>query len=986
MKTSSKVLNSVFALIFIHLLMCSLVLSLHHERKNPRERNHSRRLLLSAASVSTNLKKLNGNMKEPKKAVEASLPRVPPSTSNPIQNNVDPQKPFDFSSLRRGEWIQKSGPMIAVGTTMCLSEVFCSWVLSYCNSRSLKEGVYIHSPLIKLGLQDHLFLNNILLSLYAKCFGIEPAEKMFDGMSYKDVVTWTGMISAYVKNGNHEQALELFEHMVISGVVPNEFTFSSVLRSCAFLRELEWGTYVQAQIIKFGFESNPVLGSALMDFYSKCDHFMEASEIFKFMDSCDTVSWSTMISSLIQSQKWDQALRLYPQMLKAGISPNEFTFVKLLTASTFLGLDYGKLIHAHVILWGVELNLVLKTALVTMYVKCQRMDDALNVSNQTTESDVFLWTALISGYTQVLDLEKAIASFREMEILGVLPNTFTYAGVLAVCSSVTALELGEQLHSRVIKAGLEGDSSVGNSLIDMYMKCSPSIENALQAFNEVLSPNVISWTSLAAGFTQHGLLSEAFRAFAEMLVVGVEPNCFTLSSILKGCGTTEALTQVRQLHAYILKTKADSDITVGNSLVDVYARVGMVDDAWRVIGRMKHRDAITYTCLATGLNQTGHHEMSLNIVPHMQGDDIKMDSFSLTCFLCASASLAAMEPGKQIHCYSVKSGLDCWLSVSNGLVDLYGKCGSIRDAQKVFMEISEPNVVSWNGFISGLASNGLFSSALSSFENMLLAGTEPDSITFLVVLYACSHGALVDLGCEYFRSMHENYGITPQLDHYVCLVDLLGRAGYLQEAIAVIETMPFRPDALIYKTLLGSCHVHGNLSLGEHMARLCIELDPSDPTVYVLLANMYDNSGKSDLGDQTRWMMRERGLKKNPGQSWIEIRNKVHVFKAGGRLHPQITKIHEMLESLRAKLRSVGYLCGDDVTSSYHSEKLAVAFGLLNTPSTAPIRIIKNIRICRDCHTFMRLVTQLFDREIVVRDGNRFHSFKKGDCSCKEYW
>ncbi|XP_042480557.1 pentatricopeptide repeat-containing protein At5g52850, chloroplastic [Macadamia integrifolia] len=900
--------------------------------------------------------------------------------------NFDQQKPFAFSSLLRGKWIQKSEPKIAGGTNLYISEAFCSWVLSYSNSRSLKEGVYIHSPLIKLGLQDHFFLNNLLLSVYAKCFGIKPAQKMFDGMSYKDMVSWTSMISAYVRNGNHEQALELFDQMVISGLVPNEFTFSSVIRSCASLRELEWGTRVQAQIIKYGFESNTVLGGALIDFYSKCDNFLEAYEIFTSMDNRDTVSWSTMISSFVQSQRWDQALRLYLQMIKVGVPPNEFTFVKLLTASSFLGLDYGKLIHAHLLLWGVELNLVLKTALVNMYVKCQRMDDALNVSNHTPESDVLLWTALISGYTQAFDLEKAIASFREMETLGVLPSTFTYSGLLTACSSVTALEVGKQLHSRVIKAGLEGDVSVGNSLIDMYMKCSQSVHNALQAFNEVLAPNVISWTSLVAGFTQRGLQGEAFRAFAEMLVVGAEPNCVTLSSILKGCGTTEDLSQVRNLHAYIIKTKADSDIAVGNSLVDAYTRVGVVDDAWCVIGRMKHRDAITYTCLATGLNQIGHHEMTLNIVLHMQDDDIKMDSFSLASFLCASASLAAIEPGKQIHCYSVKSGLDFWLSVSNGLVDLYGKCGSIRDAHKVFMKIPGPNVVSWNGLISGFASNGLFSSALSSFETMKLAGTKPDSITFLLVLYACSHGGLVDLGHEYFHSMHETYGITPQLDHYVCLVDLLGRAGYLKEAIAVIETMPLRPDALIYKTLLGSCRVHGNLSLGEHIARLCIELDPSDPAVYVLLANMYDDSGRSDLGDQTRWMMRERGLKKNPGQSWIEIRNKVHVFKSGGRSHSQITKIHEMLESLSDRFKSMGYLCGDDAASSHHSEKLAVAFGLLNTPSTAPIRIIKNLRICKDCHMFMRLVTQLFDREIVVRDGNRFHSFKNGHCSCKEYW
>ncbi|KAF9605499.1 hypothetical protein IFM89_017518 [Coptis chinensis] len=699
-------------------------------------------------------------------------------------------------------------------------------------------------------------------------------------MCDRDVVSWTGIISAYVKSGKHEEAIYLFAQMLLSALIPNEFTFSTVLRSCSSLEDFVLGICIQSQMIKLGFESNPVLGTALVDFYSKCGCFSEAFEIFKATDCGDVISWTTMISSCVKAREWGLALTLYCRMIKVGITPNEFTFAKLLMACCFLGLKYAKLVHAHVVLWGIKLNLVLKTALVDMYTKWHMMEEALKISNQTREADVMLWTAVINGYSQVSDFEGAIGAFRKMEFSGISPNAFTFGRLLHNCSSLSDLQLGRQIHSRVIEAGLEWDLSVGSGLVDMYMKCSEMVKDASLAFKQIISPNVICWTSLISGLE-------------------------------------------------------------------------MVEDAWKVIKMMTNRDVITYTILAAGLNLMGHHEKTLGIIARMQDDDVKMDEFILASFLSASAGLAAMEPGKQLHCYSVKSGLFSWISVSNGLVDLYGKCGSMHDARRVFMEIDKPNVVSWNGLIAGLSSNSYFSSALSGFEDMRLAGIHPDEITFLLVLYTCSHGGLVDRGLEYFHSMSETYRIVPQPDHYVCLVDLLGRAGRLEEAMDILEKMPFKADALIYKTLLGSCKVHKKLAIGEDMARRALELDPSDPAVYVLLANIYDDAGRSDFGDMMRQMMRARGLKKCPGQSWMEIRNKVHHFTARDRSHPQINDLHEKIKSLKVGVKSLGY--EDDAGSSYHSEKLAIAFGLLNTPSMAPIRIIKNLRICVDCHTFTKL-------------------------------
>lgn len=867
--------------------------------------------------------------------------------------------------------------------TPCHFKQTCLKVLSFCNSHSLKEGLCVHSPIIKVGLQDDLYLNNNLLSFYAKCFGVGLARHFFDEMPYRDVVSWTTLLSAHTRNKHHFEALELFALMLGSGQHPNEFTLSSALRSCSALGEFEYGTQIHASVVKLGLELNLVLGTTLIDLYTKCDCTVEAYKLLAFAKDGDVVSWTTMISSLVETRKWSEALQIYAKMIEAGVYPNEFTFVKLLGMSSYLGLGCGKLLHAQLIRFGIEMNVVLKTAIVDMYSKCRQMENAIKVSNQTPEYDVCLWTTIITGFTQNLQVREAVNAFLDMELSRILPNNFTYASLLNGCSSVLSLDLGEQFHSRVIMVGLEGDIYVGNALIDMYMKCSHVTTNAVKAFNGIASPNIITWTSLIAGFAEHGFEEESFQLFAEMQAAGVKPNSFTLSTILGACSKMKSLVQTKKLHAHIIKTKADNDIAVGNALVDAYAGGGMADEAWCVIGMMDYRDPITYTSLAARLNQNGDHERALHVITHMCNDEVKMDEFSLASFLSAAAGLGTMETGKQLHCYCVKSGFERCNSVSNSLVHLYSKCGSMHDAYRAFKDINEPDVVSWNGLISGLASNGDISYALSMFDDMRLAGVKPDSVTFLSLIFACSHGGLFDLGLDYFHSMEKTYEVIPKLDHYVCLVDLLGRAGRLEEAMRVIETMPFRPDSLVYKTLLNACKLHGNVPLGEDMARRCVELDPYDPAIYLLLANLYDNAGLSDFGDKTRRLMRERGLRRSPGKCWMEVRSNICIFYTGETSHPKIDEINEKLEFLITEFKKQGYTYRENQVKLYHSEQLSVALGLLSVPTMAPIRINKNSLICSHCHNFIMLVTQVVGREIIVRDGKRFHFFKKGQCSCR---
>ncbi|KAH6809673.1 hypothetical protein C2S51_027456 [Perilla frutescens var. frutescens] len=728
----------------------------------------------------------------------------------------------------------------------------CSRIIYFANKQLLKDGICIHSPILKLGVQDNLLITNNLLSLYAKCFGGVRARHLFDEMPLKDVVSWTAVLSAYVKDGNHKEALRFFDIMKISGEKPNEFTFSNVLRSCCAFGDYVHGARAHASVIKHGFGSNTILCSSLIELYSKCDMLEGAVQVFNGLANADSISWTAMVSSFVQAGNWGEAVRYFIRMIESAVPPNEYTFVKLLVACSFLGKDHIKLIHAQLILWGARLNLVLKTALVDSYAKCHEMEDALKVLKQTSEQDVQLWTTVICGSTQNKNFLEAISAFRHMVGNNIIPNCYCYAGILHACSSARALQSGKQIHKRIIIAGLENDISVGNALLDFYAKCSHCVEDVKRVFKGIAPPNIISWTTLIAGLAEHGPTDECFLAFLEMQLVGQQPNSFTLCNILQACATTESPIETRKVHGFIIKTNADHDIVVVNALVHAYAGQRMVDCALRLVKGTSNKNVATYTVLASKLNQIGCHNLALEIINHMRDDDLKVDGFVLSTLLSASANSGDVKTGEQLHCYSITSGFGRGTSVLNGLIDFYGKCRCMLEAQKVFNEVSQPDTISWNCLMHGYALNGQTMSALSTLEDMRLIGAKPDSITLMMVLNICSGGGLVDMAFEYFHSLRHLYDIKPQLNHYSFLVDLLGRAGRLEEAVSVLKSMPFRPNALIYKRLLHACKLHRNMFLAEELARKGLVLDPHDLEFYVVLASIYDEAGRTDLGDSMR--------------------------------------------------------------------------------------------------------------------------------------
>ncbi|CAI0384333.1 unnamed protein product [Linum tenue] len=497
-------------------------------------------------------------------------------------------------------------------------------------------------------------------------------------------------------------------------------------------------------------------------------------------------------------------------------------------------------------------------------------------------------------------------------------------------------------------------------------------------------------------------LSQSFRLFKEMQVKGLVPNQFTYPSILRTCTLSGALYLGEQIHTLVMKTGFHFNVYVCSVLIDMYvslyARCGKTQEAYLVFNNMDTKDSISWNGLISGFSQSGHYEEALNVFNQMNKVEVEPSVFTFTSAVSAAGNLAEVKQGKLIQAMIFKRGFDSEIEISNALITMYAKCGSISDSKRKFLEMAEKNDVTWNAMITAYSQHGDGLQAVNHFENMKKSGSVPNHVTFIGVLTACSHVGLVNEGICYFESMKKEHGLVPKPEHYACVVDLLSRAGLLSRARKFVEEMPIKPDPMVWRTLLSSCIVHKNIELGELAAKNLLDLEPEDSASYVLLSNMYAVSRRWNYRDQTREMMKNRGVRKEPGRSWIEVMNKIHAFFVGDKLHPLADEIYEYLEELNNRAADIGYVQDHnsllnetemeqkDPTLYVHSEKLAVTFALLSLPDGIPIRVMKNLRVCSDCHNWIKFISRISNREIVVRDAYRFHHFENGNCSCKDFW
>lgn len=504
-----------------------------------------------------------------------------------------------------------------------------------------------------------------------------------------------------------------------------------------------------------------------------------------------------------------------------------------------------KQLHARILKNGLQQEVFLRTKLAAKYEEHHSMKYARLVFEKTEAPDVFFWNVIIRGYAKNGPYEEAIALYYKMLRAGLQPNKFTFPFVLKACAVLNAMEEGIIIHNHIRSLRFEANVHVGASLIDMYGKCG-NTEDARYVFDKMPQRNLVAWTAMIAGYAQNGKPIEALWIFKEMGLVGMRPDSVAIGSAVLACVHLKALMTGKLIHGYILKCGYEFYIYVATGIIDMYAKCGSVQFARQVFDKMPQRNAVSWNAMISGYAQNGHAKEALALFKKMRLGSFKPDSVTMLCVLPECAHLGYLHSGEQIHCDIVKRGFESDVFVGNSLIDMYSRCGRLDTGRRVFDSMSRRVVVSWNAMITGYAINGFAEDAITLFSQMQESRVKPNHITFVSLLSACSHAGLADKAWQYFESMKKKYQIIPQVEHYACMVDLLGRTGHLVEAQDFIRKMPLEPTASIWGTLFHACRVHNNVEIGRQVAERLFELEPENGQCSVLLSNVYNRTGRWD--------------------------------------------------------------------------------------------------------------------------------------------
>ncbi|KAI6691856.1 hypothetical protein NL676_019566 [Syzygium grande] len=662
--------------------------------------------------------------------------------------------------------------------------------------------------------------------------------------------------------------------------------FAKLLDGCGQSRSARDARRVHARIIKTRFSAEVFIQNRLIDVYARCGCLDDARRVFDRMPEKNTFTWNAILGGLIRLGSLDEAEKVFGSML---------------------------------------------------------------------EPDQCSWNSMLSGYAQHERFEEALRCFGKMHKENYVLNEYSFGSALSACAGLADIDLGQQIQALVSKSECLSDVYMGSALIDMYSKCR-NVACAQRAFDEMSLRNIVSWNSLITCYEQNGPASEALEVFVSMMDCGFELDEVTLASVVSACASLLALKEGMQIHARVVKCdKFRNDVVLGNALVDMYSKCSRISEARSVFDRMPTRNIVSATsmvsgyakaaslkaarvmftrmmeknvvswnALIAGYTQNGENEEAFGLFRLLKREAIEPTHYTFGNLLNACANLADLQLGQQAHAHVLKhgfrfqSGEESDIFVGNSLIDMYVKCGAVEDGLWVFKNMLERDKVSWNAIIVGYAQNGYGIEALEIFRKMLASGERPDRVTMIGVLCACSHAGLVEEGRYYFKLMVEEYDLAPLKDHYTCMVDLLGRAGCLNEAQDLIETMPMQADAVVWGSLLAACKVHKDIMLGKYVAEKLLEIDPSNSGPYVLLSNMYAERKKWGEVVRIRKLMRQRGVVKQPGCSWIEIQGQVHVFIVKDKRHPSKGDIYSLLRSLLGQMKRDGYVA---ITDDYEAHE-----------------------------------------------------------------
>ncbi|XP_062110205.1 pentatricopeptide repeat-containing protein At2g33680 [Humulus lupulus] len=686
-------------------------------------------------------------------------------------------------------------------------------------------------------------------------------------------------------------------------------------------RNLPKGKALHARLIRNGQASYCLyIANCLVNLYAKCGDLLKARLVFDHIPCRDVVSWNCLINGCSQlgPSSSGVVMELLKRMMGENVLPNAHTFAGVFAAgSGVLDVTGGRQAQAVAFKTGCFGDVFVGSSLLNLYCKASIVSDARKVFDGMVERNLVSCATMISGYASQRLAKEALELFGlvRMEEDGV-GNEFIFTSVLSALTVSELLGTGKQIHCLALKYGLLSFVAVGNALVTMYSKCGSS-DNALQMFTLFDDKNSITWSAMVTGLAQSGDFQKALKLFSSMHFAGISPSEFTFVGVINACSDLSAIEEGKQIHCYSLKLGFESQMYVMTALVDMYAKCASISDARKGFDYLQEPDIVLWTSMIGGYVTNGDNEAALSLYCRMQMGGIMPNELTMASVLKACSSLAALEQGKQIHGQTIKYGLGLEIPVGSALSTMYAKCGSFEDGNKVFRRMLTKDIISWNAMISGLSHNGHGNEALQLFEEMLCESAKPDSITFVNVLSACSHMGLVDRGWSYFNMMSNKFGIEPKVEHYACMVDIMSRAGKLKEAKEFIESATIDHGMCLWRILLSACRNYRDFERGAYAGEKLMELGSQESSAYVLLSSIYASLGRKEDVERVRRLMKMRGVSKEPGCSWIELKSRVHVFVVGDELHPQIGVIRAEIRRLWKHIMDEGCLPTSELASAY---------------------------------------------------------------------
>ncbi|KAK9692359.1 hypothetical protein RND81_09G258900 [Saponaria officinalis] len=784
-------------------------------------------------------------------------------------------------------------------------------ILKACSKlHDVESGKRIHHLIKNTDLIDDVRVKSSLVDFYGKCGFLDDARQVFDEMCERDVVLWNVMINCYVGCRCYEEGLCLFRGIWSENLKPTSVTMVALLVACGELFELRLGKEVHGYCLRSGlFDSSFHLGTALIGFYAKFD--VGASRVvFDSMGLKNVVSWNAMINAYFGAGYQFEALSLLVEMLLKEAECDKVTLLTAIKACSEIEyLGFGKQLHQLTIKFGYAHDPYITNTLLSFYSKTQSSVSSTKLFESAPVHDTAMWNSMLSACLDCGSHAEACRLFSRMLSEGFQVTEATLTVLLSLCSEIgSESKVVKSLHAKIIKRRFYDNSVILDALMRNYSEIG-CIQEALLIFDKLHTPDIISWNIIISALVDNRLMNRAWNYFKKMLHSEIKPNAHTVLAALSICKDASFLNVGRSLHAYVLKHGIRLDVELNTALVEMYMNCGDEATARNLFEKCSNKDIVSWNCLIANYVRNNLAHKALVLFSQMILE-VEPNSVTVINILSSCTDIASLPLGQCLHAYTIRKnyfgGFN--LSLANALLSMYARCGSMKNAETIFETMQRRNISSWNALIAGYGLNGQVNEALQSFSVMLKEGFKPNGRSFLSILAACSHSGTVEKGLDLFKSMIYDFRITPMLVHYGCIVDLLGRAGYVDEAKTIIRSMPFEPDASVWRALLSTCRDNTDPSLGITVFQRLVEIEPENPGNYIMLSNIYATAGLWSKVENLRTRLKEKGLSKNPGMSWIFVRNQVHCFIAGDQSLLEDGEVHTTLKSLLSVLKDDGYI------------------------------------------------------------------------------